>query len=83
MKEGIGLAKIGAMIDVYPTLSEVARKAADQSNKKRLTCSLEKCLAGSTNEGVHECLEDMALEMDRCGPGRDRRDRGGEIPSHR
>lgn len=37
MKEGIGLGRIGAMIHVYPTLSEVARKAADQYNKRRLT----------------------------------------------
>ena len=37
MKEGIGLGKIGAMIHVYPTLSEAARKAADQYNKRRLT----------------------------------------------
>jgi pyruvate/2-oxoglutarate dehydrogenase complex dihydrolipoamide dehydrogenase (E3) component len=37
MRQGIGLGKIGAMIHVYPTLSEAARKAGDQYNKKRLT----------------------------------------------
>jgi pyruvate/2-oxoglutarate dehydrogenase complex dihydrolipoamide dehydrogenase (E3) component len=37
MKQNIGLGKIAAMIHVYPTLSEVARKAGDQYNKRRLT----------------------------------------------
>jgi len=37
MKHGIGLGKIAATIHVYPTFSEVARKAGDQYNKTRLT----------------------------------------------
>jgi len=37
MKHGIGLGKIAGTIHVYPTFSEVARKAGDQYNKKRLT----------------------------------------------
>lgn len=37
MKHGIGLGKIAATIHVYPTFSEVARKAGDQFNKQRLT----------------------------------------------
>ncbi len=37
MKHGIGLGQIAATIHVYPTFSEVARKAGDQFNKTRLT----------------------------------------------
>ena len=37
MKHGIGLGKIAATIHVYPTFSELARKAGDQFSKKRLT----------------------------------------------
>ncbi len=37
MNAGIGLGKIAAMIHVYPTLAELARKAGDQFNKTRLT----------------------------------------------
>lgn len=37
MKHGIGLGQIAATIHVYPTLAEVARKAGDQYNKRRLT----------------------------------------------
>lgn len=37
MKHGIGLGKIAAMIHIYPTFSEAARKAGDQYNKTRLT----------------------------------------------
>ncbi len=45
MKHGIGLGKIAATIHVYPTFSEVARKAGDQYNKARLTPFARKLFA--------------------------------------
>ena len=45
MKHGIGLGKIAATIHVYPTFSEVARKAGDQYNKTRLTPFARKLFA--------------------------------------
>lgn len=45
MKHGIGLGQIAAMIHVYPTFSEVARKAGDQYNKTRLTPFAKKLFA--------------------------------------
>ena len=37
MKAGIGLKTIAATIHAYPTYAEIARKAADQQQKSRLT----------------------------------------------
>ena len=45
MKHGIGLGQIAAMIHVYPTFSEAARKAGDQYNKTRLTPFAKKLFA--------------------------------------
>jgi len=45
MKHGIGLGKIAATIHVYPTFSEVARKAGDQYSKTRLTPFAKKLFA--------------------------------------
>lgn len=45
MKHGIGLGKIADTIHVYPTFSEVARKAGDRYNKTRLTPFARKLFA--------------------------------------
>jgi len=45
MKHGIGLGQIAAMIHVYPTFSEAARKAGEQYNKTRLTPRAKKLFA--------------------------------------
>ena len=37
MKANVGLSKISSMIHVYPTFAELARKAGDKYNKRRLT----------------------------------------------
>jgi pyruvate/2-oxoglutarate dehydrogenase complex dihydrolipoamide dehydrogenase (E3) component len=37
MKNGIGLTKIARTVHLYPTLSEIARKVADERQKRRLT----------------------------------------------
>jgi pyruvate/2-oxoglutarate dehydrogenase complex dihydrolipoamide dehydrogenase (E3) component len=37
MKYGIGISQIAGTIHAYPTFAELARKAGDQYNKKRLT----------------------------------------------
>ena len=45
MKHGIGLSKIAATIHAYPTFAEIARKAGDQYQKRRLTPVVKKLLA--------------------------------------
>ena len=37
MKNDIGLTKIAQTVHLYPTLSEIARKVADEQQKRRLT----------------------------------------------
>jgi pyruvate/2-oxoglutarate dehydrogenase complex dihydrolipoamide dehydrogenase (E3) component len=37
MQNGIGLTKIAQTVHLYPTLSEIARKVADEQQKRRLT----------------------------------------------
>jgi hypothetical protein len=37
MQNGIGLSGIGSAIHPYPTFAEIARKIADQRQKRRLT----------------------------------------------
>ena len=42
MNAKIGLGKIASIIQAYPTLAELARKAGDKYNKTRLTPGAKK-----------------------------------------